>query len=177
MTVVIRSSQTSPELGAELRWIAHDIDSRAVVADVRPMVQVRQEWLALRRTTAMLLSVFAVIALCITASGISGMMTLTVGERKYEIGVRLAVGATPGAVMLSMIKQWLVLMIGGLGTGIGAAWLMSTSMSHVIAGIAPRDALTFIVSSVLLIAVATVSCYVPLTRIAKLDPVVLLRAE
>ena len=177
MSVVIRSPQTSPELGAQLRWIAHDIDPKAVVADVRPMMQVRKEWLASRRTTAMFLSVFAVIALCITASGISGMMALTVGERKHEIGVRLAVGATPGSVILSMMKQVLVLMTVGLGTGFGAAWLMSTSMSHVISGIAPRDAITFAVSSALLIAVATASSFVPLTRIAKLDPVVLLRAE
>jgi predicted permease len=177
MSLVIRSPQTSPELAAQLRWIAHDIDPRSVVADVRPMLQVRSEWLALRRTTAMLLSAFAVIALCITASGISGMMALTVGERKHEIGVRLAVGATPGSVILSMMKQVLVLMTVGLGTGFVAAWLMSTSMSRVIAGIAPRDAITFAVSSMLLIAVATASSFVPLTRIAKLDPVVLLRAE
>jgi predicted permease len=177
MSLVIRSPQTSPELEAQLRWIAHVIDPNAVVADVRPMMQVRKEWLALRRTTAMLLSAFAVIALCITASGISGMMALTVGERKQEIGVRLAVGATPGSVILSMMKQVLVLMTAGLGTGLCAAWLMSTSMSHVISGIAPRDTITFTVSSALLIAVAAVSSFVPLTRIAKLDPVGLLRAE
>jgi putative ABC transport system permease protein len=177
MSVVIRSSQTSPELGEQLRWIAHDIDPNAVVADVRPMMQVRQEWLASRRTTAMFLSIFAVVALCITASGISGMMALAVGERKHEIGVRLALGATPGTVILAMMKQVLVLMTVGLGAGFGAAWVMSTSMSHLIAGIAPRDAVTFAGSSALLIAVTTASSFVPLTRIARLDPVVLLRAE
>jgi putative ABC transport system permease protein len=177
MSVVIRSSQTSPELGEQLRWIAHDIDPNAVVADVRPMMQVRQEWLASRRTTAMFLSVFAVVALCITASGISGMMALAVGERKHEIGVRLALGATPGTVILAMMKQVLALMTVGLGAGFGAAWVMSTSMSHLIAGIAPRDAVTFAGSSALLIAVTTASSFVPLTRIARLDPVVLLRAE
>ncbi len=81
------------------------------------------------------------------------------------------------SVILSMMKQVLVLMTIGLGTGFGAAWLMSTSMSHIISGIAPRDAITFTVSSALLIAVAAASSFVPLTRIAKLDPVVLLRAE
>ncbi len=177
MSVVIRSSQTSPELAEQLRWIAHDIDPNAVVADVRPMMQVRKEWLASRRTTAMFLSVFAVVALCITASGISGMMALAVGERKHEIGVRLALGATPGTVILSMMKQVLVLMTVGLGVGFGVAWLMSTSMSHLIVSIAPRDTVTFAVSSVLLIAVTAASSFVPLTRIARLDPVVLLRAE
>ncbi len=177
MSVVIRSSQTSPELGEQLRWIAHDIDPNAVVTDVQPMMQVRQDWLASRRTTAMFLSVFAVVALCITASGISGMMALAVGERKHEIGVRLALGATPGTVIRSMMQQVLVLMTLGLGAGFGASWVMSTSMSHIIYGVAPRDAVTFAISSVLLIAVTAASSFVPLTRIARLDPVVLLRAE
>jgi len=177
MSLAIRSPQTSPELEAQLRWIAHDIDPNSVVADVRPLIAVRQDWLALRRMTAMLLSAFAVIALCITASGISGMMALTVGERRHEIGVRLAVGATPGSVILSMMKQSLALTTIGLGIGFCAAWFMSTSMSHIISGIATRDTITFMFSSGLLIAVASISSFVPLTRIAKLDPVVLLRAE
>jgi putative ABC transport system permease protein len=177
MSVVIRSSQTSPELGEQLRWIAHDIDPNAVVTDVRPMMQVRQDWLASRRTTAMFLSIFAVVALCITASGISGMMALAVGERKHEIGVRLALGATPGTVIFSMMKQIMALMTLGLGAGFGASWVMSTSMSHVIYGVAPRDAVTFVVSSALLVAVTAASSFVPLTRITRLDPVVLLRAE
>lgn len=177
MSVVIRSSRITPELGQQLKWIAHDIDPNAVVADVRPMIDVREEWLASRRTTAMFLTIFAIIAMCITASGISGMMALTVGERKHEIGVRLAMGATPGAVILSMMKQVLSLMMLGLGSGFCAAWMMSASMSHMISGIAPRDLMTYAVSSALLIAVTTTSALIPLSRIAKLDPVVLLRAE
>ena len=177
MNVVIRSSRITPELGQQLKWIAHDIDPNAVVADMRPMIDVRKEWLASRRTTAMFLTIFAVIAMCITASGISGMMALTVGERKHEIGVRLAMGATPGSVILSMMKQVLSLMILGLGAGFCAAWMMSTSMSHIISGIAPRDLMTYAVSSALLIAVTAASALIPLSRIAKLDPVMLLRAE
>jgi putative ABC transport system permease protein len=177
MSVVIRSSQSLPELTPQLAWIAHDIDPDAVVADMQPMLQVRKDWLASRRTTALFLSVFAVVALCITASGISGMMALAVGERKHEIGVRLALGATPSIVIRSMMRQVFVLMTVGLGTGFGAAWVTSASMSSVIFGIAPRDGVTFAASAALLIAVATASSFVPLKRIAKLDPAVLLRAE
>ncbi|HEY2471486.1 MAG TPA: ABC transporter permease [Terracidiphilus sp.] len=177
MGVVIRSSRISPELGEQIKWIAHDIDPNAVVTDVRPMIEVRKEWMSSRRTTAILLSLFAMIALFITASGISGMMALTVGERKHEIGIRLAMGATPGSVILSMMKQVLILIALGLGVGFCAAWLMSASMAHIMSGIVPRDAMTYTVSSALLTAVAMVSAFIPLIRIAKLDPVVLLRAE
>ncbi len=177
MSIVIRSSQTSPELTQQLDWIAHDIDPDAVVADVQPLLRVRTDWLASRRTTALFLGIFAAVALCITASGISGMMALAVGERKHEIGVRLALGATPGTVIGSMMKQVLLLVAVGLGVGFIAAWMMSASMSHVIFGIAPRDSITFAGSLVLLVAVAVASSFVPLTRIARLDPVVLLRTE
>ena len=105
------------------------------------------------------------------------MMAVAVGERKHEIGVRLAMGATPGAVIRAMMQQVLMLVSAGLAAGFAAAWAMSTSMSSVIAGIAPRDAITFAASSALLLAVATASSLVPLKRIAKLDPVELLKTE
>jgi predicted permease len=177
MSIAVRTSQPLQELSQQLAWIAHDIDPNVVVADVQPMMQVRDSWLASRRTTAMFLTVFAVVALCITASGISGLMALAVGERKHEIGVRLALGATPSLLIRSMMRQVLMLTVLGLATGFAVAWEVANSMSAVVSGIPPRDAVTFGVSSGLLIAVAIASSIVPLKRIAKFDPVVLLAVE
>ena len=177
MSIVVRSSQPLPELSQQIAWIAHDIDPAAVVADVQPMAQLRSDWLEPRRTTAIFLSVFALVALCITASGISGMMAVAVGERKHEIGVRLALGATPSTVIRSMMKQVLAVTTIGLAAGFSAAWAMSTFMSSVISGITPRDGITFAASSALLLAVAMASGFVPLKQIARLDPVVLLKTE
>jgi putative ABC transport system permease protein len=176
-SLLIRSSQSPKELGEEIKWTAHDLDRDAVVADLQPVMEVRQNSLAPRRTTTVFLSIFAIIALCITASGISGMMAISVGERKHEISVRLALGATPRRVIGSMMGQALALILAGLGAGFVITWLMSTSMSGVIFGVGPRDSVTFVLSSALLVAVATLASFVPLTRVAKLDPVVLLRAE
>jgi predicted permease len=177
MSILLRSSQTSPELAQQVAWIVHDLDPDAVITDVQPMMQVRMNSLASRRTTAVFLSIFAVIALCITASGISGMMALSVGERRHEIGVRIAMGATATRVIGSMMWQALTLIAAGLGAGFGVAWLFSSSMSGVIFGVGPRDSVTFAASSALLLMVAAASSFVPLTRVAKLDPVVLLKAE
>ncbi len=177
MSLLIRSSQNPKELGEEVRWTVHDLDGDVVVADVQPVMQVRENSLASHRTTAVFLSIFAIVALCITASGISGMMALSVGERKHEIGVRLALGASPGRVIRSMMGQALALILAGLGAGFAIAWLMSTSMSRVIFGVGPRDSVTFVASSALLVAVAALASFVPLTRVSKLDPVALLRAE
>ena len=177
MNVVIRTSRLTPELGEQLKWIAHDIDPNAVVAAVRPMADVRRDWLQARRTTAIFLGVFAVIALAITASGISGMMALSVGERQHEIGIRLAMGATPGSLILAMMKQVLALVALGLGGGFVAASMMSASISRILSGIAPRDGVTYLASSALLFLVALASAFVPLLRITELDPVILLKAE
>ena len=177
LSILVRSSQTSPELAQQIAWIVHDLDPDAVIADAQPMMQVRVNSLASRRTSAVFLGIFAVVALCITASGVSGMMALAVGERKHEIGVRLAVGATIGRVIGSMMRQALTLIAAGLGTGFSIAWLTSSAMAGVIYGVGPRDSLTFAASSAVLLAVALASSFVPLTRVAKLDPVVLLRSE
>ena len=177
MSILVRSSQPSPELAQQVAWIVHDLDPDAVITDVQPLMQVRAKSLASRRTIAAFLSIFALIALCITASGISGMMALSVGEKRHEIGVRLAMGATTTKVIGSMMRQALTLIAAGLGTGFGVAWLLSSSMSGVIFGVGPRDSVTFAVSSALLLIVAASSSFAPLTRVAKLDPVALLRAE
>jgi predicted permease len=177
MSILVRSSQTSPELAQQVAWIVHDLDPDAVITDVQPMMQVRTNSLASRRTIAVFLSIFALIALCITASGISGMMALTVGERRHEIGIRLAMGASATKVIGSMMRRALTLIAAGLGAGFGVAWLLSSSMSGVIFGVGPRDSVTFAASSALLLIVAAASSFVPLTRVAKLDPVVVLKAE
>jgi putative ABC transport system permease protein len=98
-------------------------------------------------------------------------------ERKHEIGIRMALGATPGRVMSSMLGRVLVIISAGLGCGFAVAWLMSATMSKLIYGILPRDPVTFAVSSVLLFMIAAASSFLPLTRISRLDPTVLLKAE
>jgi ABC-type antimicrobial peptide transport system permease subunit len=86
-------------------------------------------------------------------------------------------GATATKVIVSMMRQALTFIAAGLGAGFGVAWLLSSSMSGVIFGVGPRDSVTFAASSALLLIVAAASSFVPLTRVAKLDPVVLLKAE
>ncbi len=177
MSLVVRGTRQASEIAPEVSWIVHDLDPQAVITDVQSLSTVRQNSLEPRRNTALFFSIFALVALAITASGISGLMALEVTERKHEIGIRMALGATPGRVMGSMMARVLAIIVAGLGCGFAAAWLMSASMSKLIYGIVPRDSVTFAVSSAVLVAIAVASSFIPLTRIAKLDPTVLLRAE
>jgi ABC-type antimicrobial peptide transport system permease subunit len=175
--LLVRGTRPASEIAPEISWIVHDLDPEAVITDIEALSQVRENSLAPRRTTAIFLSIFAAVALAITASGISGLMALEVGERKHEIGIRMALGATPGRVMSSMMVRAIAIVVAGLGCGFAAAWIMSTLMSKLIYGIVPRDSLTFAASSALLVVIAIASSLLPLTRIAKLDTTVLLRAE
>ena len=155
----------------------HDLDADAVITDVQTLAEVRENSLEPRRNLALFFGIFAILAAAITASGISGLMSLEVTERKHEIGIRIALGATPGGVIGSMMARVLAITLAGLSFGFAAAWLMSKPMSNLIYGIVPRDAITFVASSALLVFIAIASSFIPLTRIARLDPTVLLRAE
>jgi putative ABC transport system permease protein len=177
MDLVVRGSRAPRAIAPELSWIAHDLDPDVVIADVQALSEVRENSLGPRRNTALFFSVFAVVALAITATGISGLMALEVTERRHEIGVRLALGATPQRVIRSMMRRVIVIIAAGLGCGFLAAWTISAPMSNLIYGILPRDSVTFSGSSALLVLIGLVSSWLPLTRIARLDPTVLLKAE
>ena len=177
MSLIVRGVRSAHEIAPEISWIVHDLDPEAVITDVQALAQVREDSLAPRRNTAVFFSIFAGLALAITASGISGLMSLEVTERKHEIGIRMALGATPGRVMGSMMARVFLIIVAGLGLGFAIAWLMSATMSRLIYGILPRDSVTFAVSSLVLIVIATASSFLPLTRIPRLDPTILLKAE
>ena len=145
---VVRGSRTAQEIAPEISWIVHDLDPQAVITDVQALTEVREESLAPRRNIAIFFGIFAGLALAITASGVGGLMALEVVERKHEIGIRMALGATPGRVMSSMLGRVLLIIVAGLGCGFAVAWLMSATMSRLIYGILPRDPVTFAVSSV-----------------------------
>jgi predicted permease len=177
MTMVVRATGSLEGLSREIAWVAHDIDKDVAITDVQPLTQVRAASLASPRITATFLTIFAVIALAITASGISGMMALMVNDRRQEIGIRLALGATPGAVMRAMFAKVAPAMFAGVGIGLAAAWWLSQSMDTIVVGVPVRDSLTFATSSVVLAATAVLFAVAPLTNISRLDPSTPLRAE
>ena len=177
MSLVVRASGPLDTLAGAIPWIAHDIAPDVAVTDIQTMNQVRTESLVSPRTTATFLTVFAVIALAITASGISGMMALMVNDRRQEIGIRLALGATPGAVMRGMFFKVAPAMCGGVLVGLLAAWWLSRAMNDIVIGVSVRDSLTFATSSVVLAATAVLFAVAPLTHISQMDPSTPLRAE
>ncbi|MEP7272647.1 MAG: FtsX-like permease family protein, partial [Acidobacteriota bacterium] len=141
------------------------------------LADAHRDSLASPRVTTMLLALFAVLALIITAAGIAGVMALSVIQRTQELGIRMALGATQGGVQRMVLGQGMKLVLVGLGIGGVAAFIMTRLMSSLLFGVGPSDPLTFLAVSLLLSASAAITCYLPARRVTSIDPMVALRSQ
>jgi putative ABC transport system permease protein len=144
---------------------------------VRSLEQVRAESVAAPRLTTNLLGLFAMLALAIAATGIGGVMALAVGQRRHEIGVRMAVGARPAEILRMILGQGLVLALVGVAFGlVGALWLTRV-LGQLLFEVTPTDPVTYVGVAAVLGLAALIACYIPARRAARVDPIVALRAE
>jgi putative ABC transport system permease protein len=129
------------------------------------------------RFLALLLSLFAGLAVTLAAIGIYGVMAYAVTRRTHEIGVRLALGAKPADVVRLLVGQGMVQIGIGVLAGVVAATAVTRSMAGLLFGIAPNDPWTFVAVSVLLVLIGIAAAWIPAHRATRIDPVSALRAE
>ena len=132
---------------------------------------------ALSRLTAMLIAIFAGLALVITLAGISGVMALAVSQRTREIGIRMALGATRERVLRMVLWQGMVLVAIGLAIGFGAALASTHFVASQLYGLSEFDPASFLGAAALLAAVAELAGWIPARRAARVDPVRALRHD
>jgi predicted permease len=177
LTLVVRTSVSPESITASVKRVVGSIDSGVAVNDVHTMSELERTSLAAQRFTALLLGMFAVLALVLAAVGIYGVISYSVAQRTHEIGIRMALGAQQNTVLHWVIKEGMTLAIGGLAAGVITALFATQLLANMLFGISATDPLTFIAVSSVLASVAFLACYIPAHRATKIDPVVALRHE
>ncbi len=173
--ILVRARRDPVGLATEMREAVRSVDAEQPVERFATLADTRDNSLATRRVTLLLLGGFALLALVITAAGIAGVMATSVGQRTREFGVRLALGAAPGSLLTTVVGQRLAMVAIGLVLGIGGALVSSRILAGFLYGTTPTDPLTFLGVSVVLIAVAALACAVPARRALRVDPMITLR--
>jgi putative ABC transport system permease protein len=146
------------------------------VADIRSMSQIVARSTSRERFNTLLMTAFALSALSLAAIGIYGVMTYAVQQRTREIGVRLALGAAPGAVHRLVVLQGMRVALIGVIVGLVASYALSRYMSNLLFGVQARDPLVFIGVPLLLSAIALLAVWIPAGRASRIDPLGALRS-
>ena len=177
MTLTIKTSVPPETLAGPVRAVVRELDLKLPLAQVRSFDDVISRSVAESRFTMALLVVLSSLALLLAAVGVYGVISYVVSQRTTEIGIRLALGSSPGGVLGMVVKQ--ALLMSGIGVAVGAAVavLATSLMNSVLYGVGPRDPLTFTLVPLLLLGAALLGATVPALRAARVDPVIALRGD
>jgi len=177
VTLLVRTDRDPLTLYPDMHRRIVEIDKDVFVSDVKPMAQIISESLAPRRFSTILLSAFAAVALVLSLAGIYAVIAHSVAQRTVEIGIRMAMGASPANVTGLMLGYGLLPAVCGMAIGWSGAFAISRFFSAMLFGVGPLDFPTWIVVSGSMLTVACIASYLPARRACKVDPTVALRAE
>jgi predicted permease len=173
----VRTAQDPTAMAAAIRRETQKLDANLPVYNVKTLEEQKDRSLYAARLAATLLSVFGGLALLLASVGLYGVMAYVVGQRRREIGVRLALGARRRDVFGLVIKEGMALVAAGVALGLAGAIAGTRLLATFLYGVEPTDAATFIGVALLLAAVALLANYLPARRAAQTDPMQALRAE
>ncbi|MDQ1610292.1 MAG: hypothetical protein QOG00_223 [Pyrinomonadaceae bacterium] len=169
-------TQTAPlNLASAVRNEVLAVDKDQPVYEIQTMQQVVNRSAAQQTFSMLLLSIFAALALVLAVIGVYAIVASSVTQRTQEIGVRMALGATPGAILKLVMRQGIVYVLVGLVIGLAAAFAMTRAIESLLYQIKANDPVTFLVAVLALIGIALVALYIPGRRAAKLEPMDALR--
>jgi putative ABC transport system permease protein len=175
MSLLVRTEGRPPGLRAALERAVWAADPEQPVTDSAELEEVVARSLGLQRFAAFLLGLLAALVLTLAAAGIYAVLSYLVAQRRREIGLRMACGATGGRVVWLVVRQGLGAVLAGVALGLGGAYAVTRFLAHLLPSVSPEDPLTFILGPALLIAVALLASSVPALRASHLDPAQSLR--
>lgn len=177
MYLVVRSAGNPDAITSSVVRKVQEVDSDVPVYAIRSMRDVVERTLNSQKLIDILLTSFAVLALILAAVGIYGVMSVFVTSRTREFGIRLAVGAQPLNLLLSVLQQGVLLALGGIAVGLVGAYVFARTISSLLYHVSVTDPIAFMGVPLLLLTVALAACYWPARRAAGTNPLVALRYE
>src|SRR5262249_49635663 len=170
MTLVARAAGDPTQLTAAIRNAVLQIDPEQPVANIRTLEQILSTSIAQQRFSALLLGVFATVAMLLAAVGIYGGLSYTVTQRTQEIGIRVALGAARSDLLRLVIGAGMRMTLLGVAAGLAVAFALTRLMTSLLFGLNATDPMTFVVIPLLIVTVALLACLVPARRATKVDP-------
>jgi putative ABC transport system permease protein len=177
LSLTLRTSVNPTAVASALRREVAELDPNLSVDAMRTMADVRASSVSMQRFVWLLLGTFAGVALMVSVIGVYGVMAYSVSQRRREIGVRMALGATARSVIGLVLRQGLAPAALGLSVGLPAGLLLSRTLQRQLYGISPADPVTATGTAALMAAAAFLACFVAARRAARIDPQLALRAE
>jgi putative ABC transport system permease protein len=177
LSVVIRTRQSPGAMMSAIREQVHALEPDALVFRGKTLDQYLSVTLGQPRFSALLLTVFAGLAMLLAMIGLYGAVAYAVSQRTNEIGIRMALGAVPSSVLRLVLGRGLILALTGCAIGLAGAMLLTRLMNSLLFGVSATDPATFAGVVILMAGVAVVACYIPARRALRVDPMVALRYE
>jgi putative ABC transport system permease protein len=177
MNVVVRTTTKPENMIATVRQIVLKIDPKQPVFNIEPMSSLVENSTLRERYAMFLISILSIVALILASTGIYATVYFAVIQRKSEMGIRMALGATSADVLKIMIKPVFTVAIIGIFLGLSAILVVSPYLSSILFGLTPTDKLTLISVSLLMLIISGIAAFVPARRLLKLDAAAVLRYE
>jgi putative ABC transport system permease protein len=174
---VVRSYGPPEASVPSFRAAVRQVDADMPLYMVRSLTDIIGQTLTTQRLTNILLTAFAILALALAAVGIYSTMSVYVGSRTKEFGIKLALGAQPGALRRAVLRQGMLLTAAGVLVGVGGALVLTRTIRSLLFEVSATDPLIFTAVPLLLVLVSLIACYTPARRATKVDPLVALRDE
>ncbi|HEY7187024.1 MAG TPA: ABC transporter permease [Vicinamibacterales bacterium] len=172
---LVRTSIDPATIAAQMRSAIASIDREIPLFDIRTLTERTDLAIATRRTTMQLATVFALVAVMLSAVGLYGVLTYVVTRRTHEIGVRLAVGSTPRGIVRLIVREGLALAVGGVVVGAIAMLSLRRLLASYVNGVSAADPQIMTIVAIGLAAIALVACVYPARRATRVDAIQVLR--
>jgi putative ABC transport system permease protein len=177
MDLVVRTGDNPTQVAGEIRSLVRDVNPNVPVSQVRNLKEVVSGSTSKFRSMMWLFISFAASALILAAIGTYGVVSYSTAQRTYEMGVRVALGATKTSIIGLVVSQSLRLVLSGLAVGVAASLVVNQTLNRFLYGVTATDPITFFAVGGLLLVMALLAGYFPARRAASADPLMALRAD